>query len=139
MRRTLRRLHGFGLSKTELEALLAYVSRMEVPAARADRDPLVARGEAIFASAETGCARCHAGDRTTDGVTHDVVSLVKGDRSRLFDTPSLRFIGRSAPYFHDGRYATLEDLIRGVDGTMGNTAHLGAEDVRALVAYLETL
>ncbi|XYH97703.1 hypothetical protein ACMHYB_59780 [Sorangium sp. So ce1128] len=39
----------------------------------------------------------------------------------------------------DGRYATLLALVEGVDGTMGHTAHLSAEDRRALVAYLESL
>jgi cytochrome c peroxidase len=137
--RTLQRLASPGLAKPELDALLAYVNRMKMPFDQANRGALVARGEALFASAETGCARCHAGERTTDGASHDVGSRADGDRPRAFDTPSLRFVGRSAPYFHDGRYATLADLLRGADGTMGTTGHLGAEDLAALTAYLETL
>ena len=29
----------------------------------------------------------------------------------VFNTPSLRNVGISAPYFHDGRFATLEDAL----------------------------
>jgi mono/diheme cytochrome c family protein/DNA-binding beta-propeller fold protein YncE len=139
VRRTMRRLSGAGMAQPDLDALLAYVRRLEVPAARAAREALAARGEALFTSAETGCSTCHAGATTADGLRHDVASAVKGERSPAFDTPSLRFLGQSAPYFHDGRYATLADLLRGVDGTMGHTSHLGADDLRALTAYLEAL
>lgn len=66
-------------------------------------------------------------------------SRITGDRTAGFDTPSLRFLGQSAPYFHDGRYATLDELLRGVDGTMGHTAHLDDGDRRTLEAYLEAL
>jgi DNA-binding beta-propeller fold protein YncE/mono/diheme cytochrome c family protein len=138
-RRTLHRLVGHGLGKPELEALLTYVSRMEAPAPPAAPDPRTARGEALFKSPETGCADCHSGGGTTDRQTHDVASQAKGDKAAQFDTPSLRFIGKSAPYFHDGRYATLDALLRGVDGTMGHTGQLDPEDRKALVAYLEAL
>jgi DNA-binding beta-propeller fold protein YncE/mono/diheme cytochrome c family protein len=139
VRRTLRRLFGAGLSKKELDALLAYLTHMEAPSVPAARTPLVAAGEAIFKSSETGCADCHDGARTTDTLRHDVASKVRGDRTREIDTPSLKFVGRSAPYFHDGRYATLEDLLRGVDGTMGHTKHLNPDQLKALSAYLEVL
>ncbi|MGK3968482.1 cytochrome C peroxidase [Sorangium sp. So ce1667] len=106
-------------------------------AARAD---LAARGDALFHSTRAGCSSCHLGDElTTDGARHDVRSATRFEAVRAFDTPSLRFVGRSAPYYHDGRYATLLALVEGVDGTMGHTAHLSAEDRRALIAYLESL
>jgi len=136
---TFRRLFGHGLEPGDSAALLAYVRRMSVPFARAALTPEAVRGEAIFHSAETACATCHADARTADGASHDVQSRIKGDKSAGFDTPSLRFLGQSAPYFHDGRYATLADLLRGVDGTMGHTAHLDERDQRALEAYLEAL
>ncbi|XXY44201.1 cytochrome C peroxidase [Sorangium sp. So ce269] len=106
-------------------------------AARAD---LAARGDALFHSTRAGCSSCHLGDElTTDGARHDVRSATRFEAVRAFDTPSLRFVGRSAPYYHDGRYATLLALVEGVDGTMGHTAHLSAEDRRALIVYLESL
>jgi cytochrome c peroxidase len=48
-------------------------------------------------------------------------------------------VAARAPYFHDGRYATLDTLISGIDGTMGNTKQLSAEDKNALAAYLRSL
>jgi hypothetical protein len=53
--------------------------------------------------------------------------------------PSLKYVGGSAPYFHDGRYPTLEDLIKRSDGKMGHTGHLAEADVNDLAAYLRTL
>jgi cytochrome c peroxidase len=99
----------------------------------------VERGARVFASAETGCSDCHGGSLTTDGAQHDVMSNVRADATEKFDTPSLRFLSGRAPYFHDGRYANLEALLRGCDGTMGHTQHLSKDDFTALKAYLEVL
>jgi DNA-binding beta-propeller fold protein YncE/mono/diheme cytochrome c family protein len=137
--RTFQRLFGFGLPPRSFDALLAYVRHMDMSFAPAASSPEAARGDAIFHSAEAACATCHVDAATADGKAHDVQSRIKGDRTAGFDTPSLRFLGQSAPYFHDGRYATIGDLLRGVDGTMGHTAHLDDSDRRALEAYLEAL
>jgi mono/diheme cytochrome c family protein len=137
--RTFRRLFGSGIAPAEFEALVGYVRHMDIPFARVASSPEAARGDIVFHSAEAGCAACHLDSTTADGKSHDVQSRIKGDTTAEFDTPSLRFLGQSAPYFHDGRYATLDDLLRGVDGTMGHTAHLDDGDRRALVAYLEAL
>jgi hypothetical protein len=50
-------------------------------------------------------------------------------------------VGVSAPYFHDGSVRTLRELVTaGNPGDrMGRTSQLGAGDVDALVAYLQTL
>ncbi|WP_437896785.1 cytochrome C peroxidase [Sorangium sp. So ce124] len=109
-------------------------------AAAGARAALAARGEELFHAREAGCSSCHVGDElTTDGARHDVRSGTRFEAERSFETPSLRFVGRSAPYYHDGRYPTLLALVEGVDGSMGHTAHLSGGDRRALVAYLESL
>src|SRR5262249_45836461 len=102
-------------------------------------DPKVARGEQIFASKEAGCAGCHLPGALTDGASHDVKSRAKSDRADAFNTPSLKFVGGTGPYFHDGRYKTLHNLLRDVDGKMGHTAQLSSADLDALEAYLRTL
>ena len=58
---------------------------------------------------------CHSGEVFDDGKLHDVGT---GDQSRdregaesRFNTPSLRGIARTAPYLHDGRAVTLEDIF----------------------------
>lgn len=71
---------------------------------------------------KAGCARCHSGFAFTDYAFHDI-GLPGDDRGRgavlrlpaaehAFKTPSLREIGRSAPYMHDGTLATLPDVLR---------------------------
>ncbi len=149
LRTTLTRLGGSGLPDEagrfdEIDALTAYVEGMRGPTlAGAAIDParaaLVERGSALFRDSTQGCAACHLGASGTDASIHDVGSALGADRGALFDTPSLRFIGGTAPYFHDGRYATLEALLAGSDGKMGHTLQLSRRDVTAMRAYLETL
>ncbi|HSO31003.1 MAG TPA: hypothetical protein VLT33_00765, partial [Labilithrix sp.] len=70
---------------------------------------------------------------------HDVGSKHKFDREASFNTPSLHLVGGTGPYFHDGRYSTLGELLKKSDGTMGRTAHLSAADLDALDTFLRTL
>jgi DNA-binding beta-propeller fold protein YncE len=139
---TFDRLEGSGLRGMELDALVAYVSTLRPPVpedSAPSSDPKVLRGAQIFASKEAGCAGCHNGPTFSDGEVHDVQSKAKGDRGDAFRTPPLHFVGGTGPYFHDGRYKTLRDLLRDVDGKMGHTKHLSESDLNALEAYLRTL
>jgi cytochrome c peroxidase len=52
-----------------------------------------------------------------------------------FDTPTLRGIFATAPYFHDGSAATLRDAVDRVPMSAG----LSDADKSALVEYLKTL
>lgn len=70
-----------------------------------------------------------------------------------FATPSLRNIALTAPYMHDGRFATLEAVIRHYSTGVKRSAtldpniakhpdggiRLGENDQKALVAFLKTL
>jgi len=70
-----------------------------------------------------------------------------------FATPSLRNIALTAPYMHDGRFATLEEVVAHYSTGVKRSAtldpnlakhpegglHLSAADQRALVAFLRTL
>jgi cytochrome c peroxidase len=72
---------------------------------------------------------------------------VKYDNGR-FRVPSLRNITLTAPYMHDGRFATLEEVIEhynsgghpglNVDPKI-RKLHFSDEDKRALIAFLGTL
>jgi cytochrome c peroxidase len=139
MKKTFSRLGGKGLEEHELGALLAYVASLKPPSTEPDSVRLAARGKKLFHDTATGCANCHSGDKLTDGERHDVNSAVVSDKEKGFDTPSLLHIAASAPYFHDGRFASLRDMLDSTSGTMGDTSHLSDEDKDALVAYLKTL
>jgi DNA-binding beta-propeller fold protein YncE/mono/diheme cytochrome c family protein len=137
---TFQRLRGSGLRPSELDALVTYVSSLPAPPARAIVDQaVVARGREIFHSSSAACSSCHSGPSFTDGEKHDVSSKREIDAVKAFNTPSLLLVGGAGPWFHDGRYATLAELLRDSDGKMGHTKHLSAGDLEALERYLETL
>ncbi len=126
---TMKRIGAPPMHKDTMEPLIAYVRSLK-PRQKPALDALEKRGRALFASTEVGCASCHQ-DGGTDGLRHDVGT------GGTFDTPSLAGVGASAPYMHDGRFATLREAIAG--NAMGTTKHLREEDLKALVAYLRTL
>jgi len=137
---TVKRLGGTGLDPLDMDAVVAYLGSLRAPAFTSPTSAsIIERGKVVFQSRETGCSGCHSGKRFTDGQSHDVSSASYDDRSREFDTPSLRFVGFTAPYFHDGRYPSLKSLLTSVDGTMGHTRHLSEQDKDALEAYLKSL
>jgi cytochrome c peroxidase len=149
LQNTFSRLGGQGLDPANTKELIAYLERMPGPAdmhtewkegAVVDNSELLAKGKELFNDAKTGCATCHGADKVlTDKTVHDVGSKVEADVQTAFDTPSLRYVSGSAPYFHDGRYATLEDLLNSPASEMGHTAQLGKHEREALKVYLESL
>lgn len=140
---TFTRLKGSGdLESMELDALADYVQTLTPPppvAPKAELVAKVARGSEIFHSAAAGCSSCHAGTYATDNERHDVQSKASNDRNGTFNTPSLKFVGGGGPYFHDGRYKTLRQLLTDADRKMGHTAQLNNDDLEALEAYLRSL
>jgi cytochrome c peroxidase len=83
------------------------------------------RGWQVFQDAK--CTNCHDGVLLTDQQYHNVgvgmdkpeaeqdkgrfVKTQKPEDTGAFKTPTLRDIAESAPYFHDGSAATLEDAV----------------------------
>ncbi len=132
------------LSKREADGLIAYLLSLEVPASwQPTAAESVGRGQALFSAAKLGCETCHRGGDGTDGIAHDIGSADRvsqaPDTRKRFDTPSLRFVSHSPPYFHDGRYQTLRALLADTQHGMGDTASLEPADFEALLAYLESL
>ena len=138
---TFDRLNGAGgLKSVELEALTAYVESLAPPATPpVPRDAQAQRGAELFASADVGCASCHAGSLATDNQRHDVKSKTDADKTGEFNTPSLHLVGGTGPYFHDGRYKTLHDLLTATRDDMGHTSQLSPRDLEAIEAYVRTL
>ena len=88
--------------------------------------------------------------------TDDGFGTFNSELAGQFKIPTLRNISRTAPYMHDGRFATLEDVINHYnnnianhpnlspelqDWATGGPARLGLDDiqVQGLVAFLNTL
>ena len=134
LRSTMKRLGGAGLPGRQIDALATYLESL--PSVRTPTRDLaqVARGKQLFES--EGCRTCHAGPAYTDQERHKFAGTLKES-----DTPSLRGVSASAPYFHDGSAATLEALLhdRGAVHGMADTARLTDQEVADLTAFLETL
>jgi DNA-binding beta-propeller fold protein YncE len=142
MQETMTRLGGTGLSDADLTRLAGFVRKGLILPVRgeAPKNALVTRGHEIFTSEAAGCSGCHRLETdASDRSPHDVGSRAKTDATTAFRTPPLLFIGSTAPYFHDGRYATLEQLLDDNLDRMGSTTQLSRDDLRALAAFLRTL
>jgi YVTN family beta-propeller protein len=151
-----------------LDALAAFVNDgIPVPVPPKTNPSLVEQGRGIFQRPDVGCASCHYGPALTDSgannptldlagpiLLHDVgtcdTSSAYPDLAHTdddgharaacqFDTPALRGLADSAPYFHDGRAATLRDTLEMTRGKMGNINVLSADEESALIEYLRSL
>ena len=94
------------------------------------------------------CFHCHGGANFSDHQLHD-----NGLGEGIFATPSLRNLTLTAPYMHDGRFKTLEEVVAHYSGPMKRNKtldpnlskhprlglQLSSEDQAALVAFLKTL
>jgi cytochrome c peroxidase len=80
------------------------------------------------------------GTTGTDLQLHDVGTgaLLPERRGSQYDTPQLRWLWLSAPYFHDGSAATLRDVFER-EGAHQLIYVVSPQDIDALVAYLLTL
>ena len=96
--------------QAQLDALAAYLLSLQPPAPLRNLDPQkVARGQAVFTTKP--CASCHAGPAFTDRQLHNHnlgdgdpgAGLIGTGSQGEFDTPQLRGVRLSAPYFHNGR------------------------------------
>ncbi len=115
----------------ELDSLTQYLLTLQGPTSAVPTDTaLIERGAQVFE--ERGCTACHVGAVGTNLQVFDVGT------GGTFDTPSLRWLWLSAPYFHDGRAATLRDVFT-LPGLHQLVYDVPMEDVNALLSYLLSL
>ncbi len=87
------------------------------------------------------CITCHPPPYFTNLKLADVRTLAASDDSMLFDTPHLNNIYASAPYLHDGRAATLEEIWTryNPNDKHGVANDLTKIELNELIEYLKTL
>ena len=87
------------------------------------------------------CITCHPPPLYTNLKLADVSTLAETDDPVLFDTPHLNNIYSSAPYLHDGRAETLEEIwtIYGQDDKHGYVNDMTKMQLNDLVDYLKSL
>jgi len=125
----------------DVDDLVAYASSL-----KAEPNPVpppadaVARGKALF-EGKANCASCHPAPFYTDQKMHNVGILTPLEPDGMYDTPSLVEVYRTAPYYHDGRSATLKDALTKDDpkGKHGHAKDLTPRELQDLIAYLLSL
>ena len=122
-------------------------------------------GYAIFNTEKGDCFHCHTSQLFMDNQFHNngldsdpfldlgrgKVTLNAYDNGK-FKTPTLRNIEMTAPYMHDGRFATLEEVVEHYDSggkysttvdplmkKLGVGLQLSNQEKMDLVSYLKTL
>lgn len=128
----------------DLDALASYVASLGKSSLK--RSPYRTYTGELSASAKQGrlvfeqkqCASCHAGKAFRDGESHDVGTIKASSGSRLsgqlngIRTPTLVELFDSAPYFHDGSAATLDEVLE----TGAHDVGLSRTEKENLVEYL---
>ena len=117
------------------------------------------RGMALFFSPAIGCGQCHSGFnfagnwRDAQGATGRPSFANDGTSTHAMRVPTLRNIALTAPYMHDGRFATLPEVLEHYSnlGQLSQMRGRGHQDRRlpqrplaggertALIAFLESL
>lgn len=131
-----KRMGGVHQSGERLRSLTRYLFALQPPAAATPEDTLaVERGQALFMSADVGCASCHSGAKFSNNKSADVGT------GGLLQVPSLRAIAYRAPFMHNGCAKTLRDRFDPACGGKehGRTASLSEAQLDDLVAFLKTL
>ncbi len=119
-------------------------------------DKSARQGFALFLG-KAGCARCHTPPGFTDSKIHNIgldsmdpgyyeISRQK-QHHNAFRTPSLRQVGHTPPYMHDGSYQTLREVIEHYNrggqlrggGNDLKPLHLSPQEMGQLEAFLRTL
>ena len=97
---------------------------------KGEMDDAAKRGWDLFRG-KASCTTCHSGDNFSDGGYHSVglaydvsgalregADIGRGKPAAdevfnyTFRTPTLRNVTKTAPYFHDGRESSLEEVVR---------------------------
>lgn len=89
------------------------------------------KGEALYQSLK--CNECHPAPLYTDLNSYPLGE----DKNLQWDTPTLVELWRTGPYWHDGRYASLEELFE--MEMHGLQESLSPKNLKALIAYLDIL
>jgi cytochrome c peroxidase len=137
------------LTEEELQGLALFATEFDPVRGRRGADCFHCHGGMLFT--DFGIRSNGLGDSSADrGLAQVTGKTTDGGK---FKTPSLRNVALSGPYMHDGRFATLEEVVAHYDHGVRRTAALDpnlakhpdaglaltAAEQRALIAFLRTL
>lgn len=97
------------------------------------------RGQEIFIKA--GCVHCHPAPLFTNLQQYDIGTGLGREEGKKYDTPTLVEIWRTAPYLHDGRAVTMEEVLTrfNKNDKHGKTSDLTQQEITDLVEYILSL
>ena len=132
-----------GFNPEQLADLVAFLKSIPLPPNRylspdGRLTPAQKRGQAIF---EVQCRSCHPGPYFTGHSIRPFGVPGPYDTVTAFDVPQLNRIYESAPYLHNGRALSLEEIwtVFNASDTHGVTNNLGKDQLNDLIEYLKTL
>ena len=148
------RSHGF--EQDEQEAIVKFIESIPFPESRylspdGKLNVFQRRGRELFKRAYTNdgryiptanrCITCHQPPFYTDRMLHDVGTQSESDTGGNFDTPQLNNVYEKAPFFHDGRCYSLEEMWTkfNPDDLHGATNDMKKEQLNDLIEYLKVL
>ena len=148
LRREFTTVYGGGPdARNVVDALASFQRTLTTPDSRFDR---WLTGDASALSVQEqdgyrlfkslGCVSCHQGVNIGGNLfqRHRIFHPLGSPTPEILRVPSLRNVATTAPYFHDGSAATLDDAVRKMGVAQLNST-LTDEQVKAIVAYLGTL
>jgi cytochrome c peroxidase len=140
--------YGHGPDRTGLlDAIATYERSLLTPGSRFDR---WLGGDTAALSAEEqhgyelfkslGCVSCHQGVNVGGNLyqRHGIFHPLASPKPEILRVPSLRNVATTAPYFHDGSAATLDDAVRKMAAAQLDL-DLPDPQIQAIVAFLKTL
>jgi cytochrome c peroxidase len=130
-----------------LDAIATFERSLLTPGSRFDQwlggdttalTPEEKSGYGLFKS--LGCISCHQGVNVGGNLyqRHGIFRPLAAPKPEILRVPSLRNVAATAPYFHDGSAATLEEAVRKMAGAQLDQ-DLSVQQIQAIVAYLRTL
>lgn len=136
-------LGGPAPTSEQKKALTEAVAAMQLPP-NPNRDPegqltpTAQRGKALF-EGKAGCTACHAGPRA--GGTGLAAWIGTTAEAQKVDVPQLIGVYDGAPYLHDGRAATLEEVFSKFNARKlhGKAERLTPEELTAVLRYVREL
>ena len=96
-------------------------------------------GQRLFSKA--GCALCHPQPLYTNMSKYDIGTSTEQDDNKEYDTPTLIEVWRTAPYLHDGRAATIKDVLTkfNKNDRHGHTLELTDKEIEDLAVFVLSL
>ena len=127
----------------ELDDLAAYVSSLKFTIhtsnSSSEDSESIARGKELFFDTGNNCSSCHVPPLYTDKLNH---KLLQPNLSvKILNTPSLLRLKRSAPYLHDGKAKTLDQILlpQPLGYGHGELQLSSSSDIKDVVNFIQSL